>query len=214
MRNDLLTCLKELAGPHVAVGVSEVDSDDGLLAPEPESVAKAIPKRRAEFAAGRRAARMAMRNANMAEVAIPKGENRAPVWPPGVVGSVSHDGDFAIAAVAPLRSIRALGIDLAEAADFPEHLRNEILLTPAERAQTGLEARVSFSAKETVFKSFYPSVGRYFGFGAVEIAPDLSTGTFTVTVLEDLAPIPRGSSFSGRVGRTEAHLITLLNVPN
>lgn len=213
MSADLLTCLKQLAGPRVSVGFSEVGTDDGLLDPEPEAVAKAIPKRRAEFAAGRRAARMALRNADMAEVAIPKGGNRAPVWPQGVVGSLSHDDHFAMAVVAPSTSVRFLGIDLADAKDFPEHLRNEILQTPAERKQTGLEARLSFSAKETVFKALYPSVGRYFGFGAVEVFPRLSNNTFTATTLQNLGAVPSGSSFSGRIGRTDRHLITLLDVP-
>lgn len=213
MSETLLACLQRLAGQHVAVGVSDVGSEQGLLDPEPLAVTRAISKRRTEFAAGRRAARMALTAADLPEVAIPQGRNRAPVWPTGVVGSISHDQRLAVAVVARSQSMSRLGIDIADASPFPKHLRDEILRTSAERALGGIDARLSFSAKEAVFKAFYPEVQRYFGFGAVEITPNLSGEHFTVTLREPLGSAPNASTFEGRAAIVGEHLVTILAIP-
>ncbi|MEM9427120.1 MAG: 4'-phosphopantetheinyl transferase superfamily protein [Pseudomonadota bacterium] len=212
MSGAVLACLRDLAGPDIAVGLSDVGPEDGLIAPEPEFIAKAIPKRQAEFAAGRRAARMALGPLGHANTAIPQGKDRAPIWPEGLVGSLSHDAGLAVACVAPSDTLIGLGIDLAEAADFPTHLRCEILRTPSEEQQSGLEARLNFSAKEAVFKAFYPSVGKYFGFAAVEVIPDMQAERFTVTLRQPLGATPEGAQFEGRFAITEGRLITLFAI--
>ena len=198
---------------EMTIGVAEVTDDAGLLDPEPDAVTRAIPKRRAEFAAGRRAARLALEVAALPVVAIPQGAKRAPVWPDGVVGSITHDGDLAVACVAPTSRIKRIGIDLAEARDFPEHLRSQILLTPDEQQQNGLEARISFSAKETVFKAFFPEVGSYFGFDAVEVAPSLTAETFDVTLRRPLGRFQTGFKCRGGIVFLEDHLVTWLASP-
>ncbi len=192
------------------MGCAPVTDDDGLLGTEAEAIAKAIPKRRAEFAAGRRAARAALEAAGWPHSALPQGQSRGPVWPPGIAGSISHDAGFAIAAVAQRSKIARLGIDLAEASDFPDHLRPRILTTPAERAQSGRDARVTFSAKECVFKALYEDVGQHFGFGAVEVQPALDAGTFKVTVREPLGPYASGTVFTGRFGMAGHRLLAVL----
>lgn len=213
MSEPLLHRLAELAGAEISVGLSEVGSEHGLIDPEPETVRNAIESRRLEFAAGRRAAREALVAAGGKMAAIPSGQHRAPEWPKGFVGSISHDAGLAVACVARRSDIAGLGIDLTEATAFPGHLRNEILLTAAETAQSDLEARISFSAKESVFKAFYPDVGRYFGFGAVEIEPGIDEGRFTVTLRRPLGSTPAGTSFSGKLAIFEGRLLTLLAIP-
>ena len=213
MSDAILASLRRLAGQNIFVGLSEVGAEDGLLDPEPDAVAKAIQKRRLEFAAGRRAARMAMASANCDPAPIPQGENRAPLWPEDLLGSISHDAGLAIAAVARQHDISRLGLDLAAATEFPAHLRREILLTAQETAQAGLEARVSFSAKESVFKAFYPEVGRYFGFSAVEIAPNIAAGTFVVTLRRPLGNLAAGATLTGRLAIIDNRLITVLSTP-
>lgn len=212
MSDAVLACLRDLAGPDIAVGLSYVNTEDGLIDPEPEAVAKAIPKRRAEFAAGRRAARMALDPLGHANTAIPQGKDRAPIWPEGLVGSLSHDAGLAIACAGSVDTQPGLGIDLAEAKDFPERLRPEILRTPTEKQQTGLEARLNFSAKEAVFKAFYPSVGGYFGFAAVEVVPDMAASRYAVTLRQPLGPAPEGARFEGRFAIIEGRLITLFSL--
>ncbi len=213
MSEAVLACLEDLAGPDISVAISAVGSEDGLLDPEPLAVTRAVAKRRAEFAAGRRAARTAMRKAGYPEAAIPQGPRRAPVWPDGLVGSLSHDSDLAIAGIAPASKLAGLGLDLTEAADFPERLRSEVLKTAQETQQSGLEARLSFSAKETVFKSLFPQVQEFFGFAAVEILPDMRAGRFAVRLRQALGPYPAEARFEGRFAIIDRHLMTLLAIP-
>ena len=213
MSEAVLACLERLAGQSISVAVSTVGSEDGLLDPEHEAVLRAVQKRRAEFAAGRRAARLALRGGGHNAVAIPQNAHRAPVWPEGLVGSLSHDNGLAIAGVARLAQVRALGLDLAEADDFPAHLRDQVLRTPREKQQSGLEARLNFSAKESVFKAFYPMVQEYFGFDAVEVLPDMEAGLFDVRLRRTLGSHPEGAPFQGRFAIVERRLVTLLAIP-
>ncbi len=79
---------------------------------EPEGVhASAAPKRRAEFLAGRHAAKLALERLGQR---APVGRNLdgTPAWPSGVTGSISHGGGIACAAVAPQRNYQSLGIDV------------------------------------------------------------------------------------------------------
>ena len=64
--------------------------------------------------------------------AIPKGDNGAPQWPAGFVGSFAHDGDVAVATVARARAFDAVGIDIEPAEPLPDELR-ELVVTPFER---------------------------------------------------------------------------------
>lgn len=201
-----------MACQDLFVGSSNVTDTAGLMGAESEAIAKAIPSRKAEFAAGRRAARMALESAELRGIAILQGEHRAPIWPVGIVGSISHDAGLAIAAVAHNQKISRLGIDLTEATDFPEHLRSEVLRTAPESAQSGIEARLTFSAKESVFKAFYPEVGRHFGFSAVEVCPDLSSGQFTVELRRPLGSASAGDTFIGQAALVEGRLLTLISI--
>lgn len=210
MSETLKALLSDMAGPDVSVALSDVTDDHGLLEAETYAVAKAIPKRRAEFAAGRRAARDALEHLGEAPVAIPQGDKRAPIWPDGISGSISHDNGIAAAAVAYTTKVARIGLDLTEAADFPEHLRSQILMTERESAQSALDARINFSAKETVFKAFYGDAHHYFGFDAVEILPDLASGQFAVNFRRDLGPMIDGETLTGRVGIDGDHLVTCL----
>ncbi len=210
MSNSIRACLQDLAGPDICVAVAPVTDDATVLPEEAPAIARAIPKRQTEFAAGRRAARRALDDLGLQNVSIPQGPNRSPVWPKGVVGSLSHDDGLAVATVARSDKVLRLGVDLAEASDFPDHLRGQILHTPAEHAQSGLEARITFSAKECVFKAFYPDVSAYFGFDAVTVVPDRQTRKFDVTLARDLGGVPSGSRFQGGFAIVENHLITLL----
>jgi enterobactin synthetase component D / holo-[acyl-carrier protein] synthase len=92
---------------RVVIGV-----ETGLVQEERRALRRAVAARRAEFAAGRRCAKCALADLGRTTDAIPVGAARAPVWPPGVVGSITHTAAWAIAAVAPATVCQAVGIDL------------------------------------------------------------------------------------------------------
>lgn len=162
--------LQAMLGKGVGVGWAEIGGADSLFPAEAEAMVRAVPDRRAEFAAGRRAARMALAALGFPEAAIPVGPHRAPVWPGSISGAITHDRGVALAAVIP--SPRgAVGIDLTEAAPLPDDIRETVLPHREEEGLSGLEARAAFSAKESLFKALFPRTEAFFGFEAAVFIP-------------------------------------------
>lgn len=146
-----------------------------------ESLELAVPKRRAEFLAGRYCAHQALHRLDRSgPVGI--GPDRSPAWPVGVTGSISHSAHHAVAIATCDPRVIGVGIDIEApiAAAALDELRSQIL-TPHEQArlrrpeltpQTLLT--LVFSTKESFFKALYPSVNAYFGFEAVSVT-DIDT---------------------------------------
>jgi 4'-phosphopantetheinyl transferase EntD len=202
------TVLSEMLGPGIGLGIETVSGADGLRPVEAIAVSKAVPKRVAEFAAGRRAARKALGAIGHEASDLPTGPDRAPVWPKGVTGTITHDGDLALAAAARLEDVRSLGLDLTEAAPLPGGTRERILRHVAEEGLTDLEARVVFSAKESLFKALSPHVGFVFGFSAAAVRPDIERGSFEACLLQPLGPFQPGQVWHGRLAIEGGRLVT------
>nr|WP_162623786.1 4'-phosphopantetheinyl transferase superfamily protein [Paracoccus saliphilus] len=134
-----------------------------LLPTEAVMVASAVPARRREFAAGRAAARLAMAEAGFAPAAIPAGTDRAPRWPQGVSGSISHTRDIAAALAARCADWPSVGLDVEEARPMASDLMD--LVVGAHDCGGGLPpplaATLLFSAKEAAFKAQFPVTGRW-----------------------------------------------------
>ncbi len=210
MSGVLARMLARLLDSDVGIGWSKVTDAAGLMPQEAPAVARAIPKRRAEFAAGRRAARMALTGLGHPAVAIPVGEARAPLWPDGIRGAITHDMGLALAAVT--QADAGLGLDLTEAVPLPGETRQTVLPHSAEARLGPLDARVGFSAKESLFKALFPYVGTYFGFDAALVRPDLHADCFEISLTRALGPFPADACWTGHVLRTEDRLLTALLV--
>lgn len=158
-------------------------------------MARARPTRRAEFAAGRRAARRAMAGLNLPPAAIPMGPDRAPIWPKGIVGSISHANGLCLAVVAFGRDFQRLGLDVERDAPLPSDLIPEICLpeelAPLPRAARPAWATRLFSAKEAAYKAHYPVAAHVFGFHGLRV--DLTEGRARFTEHPDVAALPPDS---------------------
>lgn len=178
------------------------------LFPEEEAaIARAVPLRRREFIAGRTAARRALAGLDIAPCPIPVGTDRTPVWPRGVVGSISHSPALVLAAVAREREITALGIDAEAVARLEPEIIDAVCTEEDRRFLAGGRGRLAetgpllvFSAKEAFYKAFYPLHRRFLDHDAVAIrsfaAPGGDGGTFRVVARE---PGLRASGFADRV---------------
>ncbi|MFJ4823210.1 4'-phosphopantetheinyl transferase [Streptomyces bacillaris] len=143
----------------------EVTVADGNLFPEEEElIARAVPKRRSDFATARACARRAMGKLGLEPVAVLHGKRGMPLWPEGIVGSLTHCEGYRAAALARAGDVLSLGIDAEPHAPLPDGVA-ELVVLPSERerfAAAGGEAgdihwdRLLFSAKESVFKTWYP----------------------------------------------------------
>jgi 4'-phosphopantetheinyl transferase EntD len=99
---------------------------------EAEAVAKAVDRRRMEFAAGRDCARRALAELDRPAAAILRGPDRAPIWPPGIVGSITHNAGYCAAVVASDQSFRAIGIDAEPIGAVADDLA-DLVVAPEER---------------------------------------------------------------------------------
>jgi 4'-phosphopantetheinyl transferase EntD len=145
----------------------------------PASIARSVPKRQAEFFFGRWAAREALVQCGVAGFDVGIGTSREPVWPPGVVGSLTHCHGYAAAAVARARDLQCLGIDIERV--VPSQSLDALLTVALDATElkhlaqsapgltTAQRATLAFSAKESFYKAAFPQVGRFFGFEAARV---------------------------------------------
>jgi 4'-phosphopantetheinyl transferase EntD len=166
-------------------GVAAVEADD-TTAPDPlfpgeaALVANAVEKRRRELALGRSCARRALARLGRPPVAI-LADERVPLWPPGIAGSITHCAGYCAAAVSERWNI--VGIDAEPASHFESSLVARIVV-PRERAQIAtLDAAtpwacIVFCIKEAVYKAVYPTARRFLDFPDVTVELDPAGGTF------------------------------------
>ena len=182
----------------VAVAVVRIgDVHPPPHAAEEMAVAMAVPSRRAEFAAGRTAARMALAAFGLGSATIPAGPDRAPRWPAGMQGSISHGAGFAVAAV---HDGAPLGVDVeAEAtvaADLWPYICTDEELDALPQTGRGQAVARVFSAKEAVFKAQYPLTRVLIGFDALSVR--LTEGGFAARFRQTVGPIAAGHEMTGR----------------
>lgn len=166
----------------------------------PSTLNRAVQKRKAEFIAGRYCAQTALAQLdNKLDAVIEIGANREPLWPEGVIGSITHTESYASALVAHRNKVRAIGID-SEAWIRPGSLDNDSrhILTRTEGYadferlfETPLHyLTLIFSAKESLFKCLFPIVNTFFDFHAATIIPtpcsSTTQGHFRFELLKDL----------------------------
>jgi 4'-phosphopantetheinyl transferase EntD len=150
---------------------------------EANTIRNLTPARRQEFLTGRACARRALSNLGLPAGAIPRGRDRDPLWPSGIVGSITHCTGYRAAAVAQSRHIQGIGID----AEPNERLDRDILRVIAiEKEFAELEClpgaccwdRLLFSAKESVFKAWFPLTRRWLDFYDVNVKFSPETHSF------------------------------------
>ena len=172
----LLALVSALPGGPRACAVEAIGPADGLLPEEARHVAGAVPRRRAEFAAGRRAARRALRGVGGPAAAIPVGAFGQPLWPAGFDGSLTHDGRFAAALAYPWPGAGvAAALDLIDRADFADFA--EIVPTirhpddPEPPAADGRGIARLFAGKEAAIKLLSPALGAFVDFKDLRARP-------------------------------------------
>jgi len=157
--------------------------------PEAEAVAMktAVEARKSSFAAGRTAARKALEKFGLPDAVIPAGTDRAPSWPPGMTGSISHAGGLAVAVAARLGDLAAVGVDLERTAAVSRDLWPSLLvageirfLNSSARAEQDRLATVMFSIKEAFFKYQYPHTRKWIDFREVEIELAVEADAWTL----------------------------------
>ncbi|MFG1949346.1 4'-phosphopantetheinyl transferase [Nonomuraea sp. NPDC048826] len=200
------------------VGVEAFADDlDVPLFPEEEALlTRSVEKRRREFTTVRACARAALGRLDVPPSPILPGLRGAPIWPSGIVGSMTHCDGYRACAVARKTEVLTLGIDAEPNRPLPDGVLDTVS-DAAERAWiAGLlraDPRISwdrllFSAKEAVYKAWFPLTRRWLGFedATVTVRPD--ERTFHARLLVD-GPV---SGFTGRWTVSRGLVVTAIRV--
>jgi 4'-phosphopantetheinyl transferase EntD len=179
------------------------------LFPEEEAViSRAVEKRRREFGTARICARRALASLGVPAAPILPGERGAPQWPAGVIGSMTHCAGYRAAAVALSGTLVTIGIDAEPHAPLPDGVLDHISVEPELLMLSALRQadpavhwdRLLFSAKEAVYKAWFPLARRWLGFEEADVTfrPD---GTFSAELLGTSTTAPDGTEIAAFDGR-------------
>jgi 4'-phosphopantetheinyl transferase EntD len=151
----------------------------------PTWAAAASARRRSELASGRALARAALALLGLPASPIPAGKRGEPLWPAGVVGSITHCRGYRACALAPSSALTALGIDAEPDAPLPERVLRRLasgreidVIAAARERAVGLTRprgeppaldRLLFCVKEAAYKAWYPLGRGPLGLDAVEL---------------------------------------------
>lgn len=191
--------------PSEVIVLSAPISEGAIEALHPSEralAANAMPKRVRELATGRALAHAALERLGRPMDAILNDAQRAPVFPDGVRGSITHCDTRALVAVC-WSEAGSVGIDVEHRSELKESLWPSVFLTAELAAlaatpedRRGRLALVLFSAKESLYKAQFPISRTYMGFRALHVAAD--EGELVCTFQEDVAPFERGFVANGR----------------
>jgi len=178
--SELQARLAELFPPTVASCLSDsVPADATLLPQERDYTARMVEKRRNDFAHGRHCARRALKALGMTAAPITVGENREPIWPDGITGSISHTAGIAAAVAAHSSDLLAVGIDIELSAPLEPDIAR-MIRRPDETDWDGLQdSKILFSIKESIYKCIYPQLGFFVDFQEMKVVKSGSDCSYT-----------------------------------
>jgi 4'-phosphopantetheinyl transferase EntD len=176
--------LKAWFPSEVGVASSEIRHDLTLFPEEEPLVARAVPRRKHEFATGRWCAREALAALGVAPVPIVMGSRRGPIWPEGTTGSITHTSHICAAIAGRKESFHGLGIDLVEvsAAEPILAASREIVFNPSEDPTP-----LAFSSKESVIKAVSAQLDRWMEF--TDVVVTLDDSAFEASVKDLPTPV-------------------------
>jgi 4'-phosphopantetheinyl transferase EntD len=195
----------------VPLGVEAVETvgDDlaaSLMFEEEVALGRVADGRRRDFTTGRTCARQALVKLGVPPKPIIPGPSREPLWPEGVVGSITHCARYAAAAVAKRQDFCSIGIDAEPHQELPAGVLRKVALPEEVKwlrtfSDTGIYwDRVLFSAKESVYKTWFPLTQSWLGFADAIVQFNVQQGTFHASLLIG-GPIVNGERIQTVDGR-------------
>ena len=185
--------LQPLFPPTVVLRSAPIRDHFASLAESEQScVTQAVQSRRAEFSTGRFLAADGLRELGVGAFPLERGSHNEPIWPPGIVGSISHSSGVCVVAMARTQDMKFIGIDVESSTANVTKI-SELILTPGEyRYEAMCESvtladltRITFCAKEAIFKGVFPLVARFVDFKEVALEIDAGTQTFVARAGDD-----------------------------
>jgi 4'-phosphopantetheinyl transferase EntD len=216
--------IEAILPPEVAAEEAFEDTIDIVLFPDEEAaIAKAVDKRRREFSTARACARAALTRLGLPPAPIVPGLRGAPQWPAGIVGSMTHCAGYRAAAVARVADIVTVGLDAEPHEDLPSGVLGAVASDSEQARLAALAAtrpdvcwdRMLFSAKESVYKAWFPLTQRWLNFEEASVDFDPDQQTFSARLLVP-GPVVNGAELTGFAGRWlvgHGLLVTAIVIP-
>ncbi len=186
----------------------------------PAFLDKAVAKRRAEYLASRYAARIALSEFGIADFLLANDVDRAPRWPKGIVGSLTHTAERAVIITAPADSDYQVGVDAEKLIDPAKALElcamivcgSELEFLKQRGIPLALALTLAFSLKESLFKALYPVLRQFIDFHAAELIDvDITAGRATLALRHSLGEkFPAGRLFSGYFTQQQGEVLTVI----
>lgn len=196
------------------VGAAHADATG--VAPAP-----AAQRRHAEYQAGRDLAATLLAGLGAQTLQVGTDADRAPVWPDGFTGSISHSRQLLAVAVGRHEDTRGLGIDLEAIANADElEAIESVCMVPEEHALVGNAlpradwATLVFSAKEAFYKCQFPLTRYPLEFGDLAVMhADVSAQRLVLRLQRDAGPdFRRGQSFHCGYRYGQGHVYTAVQL--
>ena len=208
------TWLRAVAPHATAVAAGMIGPATAFDESERTAIACAVAKRRNEFLTGRELARRALDGLGCPAAPIPVGDMRMPVWPEGYVGSISHSGGLCVAHVGRSGDLAGIGIDIELVGALGLHLVSQAC-SPEEWAAAECDRRsdidpgtLCFSAKESVYKAYFPLTRVFLDHADVRLQIDWARGRFAARVKDDRPSVAGRRELFGRFSRVGDHVAT------
>ncbi|NQZ20700.1 MAG: 4'-phosphopantetheinyl transferase superfamily protein [Colwellia sp.] len=218
--NNKISSTVKISACHYNTVLFNVNLFEKLDINMPDSIVKSVEKRQSEFLAGRMMARSALALLNDDKFTVDIGENRSPVWPNNIVGSISHSAEMALCIVSDKCACRYVGCDIEPfiTCTTQSEISNSIInsdektLIKNSQLESGVAFTLIFSAKESLFKALYPYVKCYFDFRDAEVFDiDTHKNEFKIKIIKGLScDLSEGTQFSGHYTLNEKHVITFI----
>ncbi len=203
------------------VQVASSEMWHGSPYPEEEAfIKKASPARKQEFTAGRLCARKALNRFGMKNFPVLVGENREPLWPPGIIGSISHCKGFCGVVMARRGPIISIGLDVEPLEPLTADVLG-LVCTPNEKewilsgtgSHSQLWSKLIFSAKESAFKCYFPLSQTFLDFQDVEVRVNPGNNSFTVSLrVPPPSTLPGVRVLNGRFASNRGYVFTGVNI--
>lgn len=151
-------------------------------------MSKAVASRVIEFGRGRSCARRAMIALGFAPKPVLSDAQRAPIWPEGLVGSISHCREYCCAVVGRSDQWAAVGVDAEVLQPLTDGLPEQILSEAERRSLASLDPSIPwscvvFSIKEAIYKAWYPLTRSWLDFHDVVVQLEPELGRFEAEIL-------------------------------
>ncbi|MBN40092.1 MAG: 4'-phosphopantetheinyl transferase [Acidimicrobiaceae bacterium] len=191
--------------------------DDSYLWPEEEKILQDVSeKRRWDFVSGRKCARLAIETLGVKATPVLTGLRDEPIWPDGLVGSITHTRNYAAAAIAPASKILCLGLDAEPDEPLPHKVLSRISnaeefnwVQRAKGKEIPHPGTLLFSAKEATYKAWNSVTKEWLGFSDAHVNFHIEKQTFTVSLNKPSSL----KTLSGTFGTTEGIIMTAIEIP-